>query len=131
MKTFRLLLCSLMLVALSALAASAQTTNPNVSCTDATATVCVVKKNAPFQLTNDPANPTATIQTEKWRLYIDGAIIQEVPNTGVPPVYDFPTGLSTARDYVFTAEAIGREFNAQGKVVTGNIDAPKNLRIIK
>lgn len=128
-------------VGLCAASVEAQT----ITCTDATATNCTVKKNQPFQLTNDPANPADAIQTEKWRLYVNGAPVQELANAGVSPVWNFGVGLAATGDHTFYVEALGHDFNAQGQwvevisgpsnsvklsVVTGSLTAPKNLRPI-
>jgi hypothetical protein len=135
------MLLSTMIVGLAVLARDATQT---LSCTDASNTTCTVKKSQAFQITAD-AVPDITA-TEKWRLYQDGARVGEQPNTGVAPVFDFPSGLAALGTHVFFMEAIGTAYDLDGTateiasgpsntvtltVVTGSVGAPKNLRIIK
>lgn len=118
--------------------------NPNVACSDATATNCTVKKNASFQVTADPyTDPLST----KMRLYVDGVKTFEVSVVGtLTPLFTFASGLSVVGDHTLYMEAVGNCIDAQGvstecataglnsitvHLVTGNVTAPKNVRIVK
>lgn len=139
--TLRTIVGCLALLVLPALAEA-----QSISCTDATATNCTVKKNQPFQLTQDPALTTDTIATEKYRIYLDGARIGEQANTGAAAVWSFATGLGTPGTHTLYTEAVATGFSSSGalteivagpsnvvtlNVVTGSLSAPKNVRIIK
>jgi hypothetical protein len=121
--------------------AAAQT---QVSCTDATRTVCSVKKNQPFSVTADPALTTDSVPTEKWRMYVNGSPIAELPNAGLAPLFAFAAGLSTVGEHTIYLEAIGTAFDANGAAteiasgpsnvvrmtaVSGSLSAPKNVYI--
>lgn len=134
-------LCALGFLLFGAAQASAQ----NISCTDATNTVCTVKKNQPFAVTADPALPNDTVPTEKFRLYVNGSAVAEQTNTGVAPIFTFGSGLSNPGEHTFYLEAVGRQYDASGNLVevksgpsnvvrvtavTGSLSAPKNLRVV-
>ncbi len=116
-----------------------------ITCTDATATNCTAKKNQPFKITAD-ANADGGL-TEKYRLYLDGAKLQEAPAVaGVAPLFTFAAGLATPGDHTFYLEALTTGFDATGApseissgpsntvvlhVITGSPTAPKNVKIVK
>lgn len=113
------------------------------TCTDDTFTDCTIKKNQPFQATNDAADPSTPV--DKWRLYLDGAPFMEVPEEpAVEPIYDFGSGLGQVGDHVMFAEAISVTYDATGQptetasgpsntvtvhIIAGNPAAPKHHRI--
>lgn len=114
-----------------------------VPCTDATRTICTAKKFQPFQIGGDPASATDTVPTLKWRLYQNGQRVAELPNAGQAPTFSFSQGLVDG-EYQFYLEAIGTAYDSTGQpvevasgpsntvkltVVTGNLSAPKNLRV--
>jgi len=140
--TFRWVLLALLTVFPATVAAQTS----QVSCTDATNTVCTAKKFQPFALTADPALTTDTVATVKWRLYQNGTRVAELPNGGTAPVFTFSQGLGTDGDYLFYLEAIGSAFDSSGlpievasgpsntvkvTVVTGSLSAPKNHKLVK
>lgn len=142
MRRFVIALAALLLVP----AAVAAQNTPQIVCTDSTNTICTAKKFEPFTITADPALPTDTLPTEKWRLYQNGKRIAELLNAGAAPLFAFASGLPTDGEYQFYLEAIGTAFDATGQpvevasgpsntvkmtIVTGNLSAPKNLRVIK
>jgi hypothetical protein len=142
-ETMRAIAGAALLLALTAGTAAAQTAS--VSCTDATNTNCTVKKNQPFQITADPALATDSILTEKFRLYMDGAQIQEQQNTGAAPLFTLSAGISVAGQHTFFLESVATTFSSTGQqqeiqsgpsnvltvnVVTGSLSAPKNLRVV-
>lgn len=114
-----------------------------IPCTDPTRTICTAKKWQPFTIGADPASPTDTVPTLKWRLYQNGQRVSELPNAGQAPAFSFSQGLVDG-EYQFYLEAIGTAFDSTGQpvevasgpsntvkltVVTGNLSAPKNLRV--
>lgn len=138
----KLLLLALVLVIYSAEPVFAQ--SATISCTDATMTNCTIKKNQPFSVGADPALATDSIATEKHRLYLDGAGLQEKVNTGAAPVFSLPAGISVAGEHTLFLEALATQFNASGQpeeissgpsnvvrvnIVTGSLSAPKNLKV--
>jgi len=132
---------------LLALAAPVFAQTVTISCTDSTNTNCTIKKNQPFSVTHDAADPADSIVTEKWRLYLDGVKVSEQPAlAGAQPVYVFAVGLSDTGDHTMYAEAIGTAYDVNGqasevssgpsnvvtvRIVTGSLSAPKNVHIIK
>ncbi len=127
------------------IASSAYAQNPNVSCTDATATNCTIKKNGSFQLTADVYTDPLAL---KMRVYVDGVKNQEIPvvqNTA--PLFSFATGLSALGDHTLYMEAVGSCPSPDGlttvecatagtnsvtvHIVNGNPKAPTGVKIIK
>jgi hypothetical protein len=117
----------------------------SAACTDATRTVCSVKKNQPFSLTADPADTSDSVPTEKWRLYVDGVRVMELANAGQAPLFALASGIAVTGEHVMYLEAVGTAFDATGQpaevasgpsnvvrvnVVTGSLSAPKNVKVV-